>query len=247
MGGDPAIYTRLQGMMDMDEDTEAGSYIPERVPDSDRRFVEEAPRFGNRVGWGDEPAILIVDMTEAFLGDRATESNPVPPTASLLETARETDTPVFYTVPGEANGYPDGYPKAIKASPASARGPDLELTEERREWIENLDVIPPAIEPKTHDFVVEKPRASAFFDTHLGAVLRYEGIDTLVICGLTTSGCVRSTAVDSHSNNFCTIVPQECVADSVAISHDISLFDLDQRYADVTSVDRVHEQLRSSA
>lgn len=229
----------------MDADKAAEQYVPERVPDPDRRFVEETSRFGNRVGWGNDPALLIVDMTEAFLGDRATTPDPVPPTALLIETARETDTPVFYTVPGETNGYTDGYPKAIKASPASARGPDLELTEERREWIELIDVIPPAIEPNPDELVVEKPRASAFFDTHLGAVLRYEGIDTLVVCGLTTSGCVRATSVDSHSHNFRTIVPEECVADSIAVSHDISLFDLDQRYADVMGVDRVCDRLKS--
>lgn len=230
----------------MDSDFRDSSYIPDRVPATDREFVTEKDRFGNRVGWGDTPALLIVDMTEGFLSDRVTDPDPVPPTASLIETARETDTPVYYTVPGESSGYPDGYPVAIKASPASDRGPDTELTEQRREWLQRIDVIPEAIEPRDDEVVIEKPRASAFFDTHLGNALRYEGVDTLIVTGLTTGGCVRATATDSHSSNFRTIVPIESVADTMKVSHEISLFDLDQRYADVTPVETVEARLKSS-
>ncbi|MFB6082202.1 MAG: isochorismatase family protein [Halanaeroarchaeum sp.] len=225
------------------DDRPESSFVPDVVPEDDRQFVAERARLGNRVGWGETPAILVVDMTEAFLGERATDPDPVPHTASLLARARETSTPVYYTVPGESTGYPDGYPVAIKASPASARGPDVELTPERRDWLDRIDAIPPEIEPRDDEVVIEKPRASAFFDTHLGNVLRYEGVDTLVVTGLTTSGCVRATAVAAHSANLRTIVPVECVADSVSISHDIALFDLDHRYADVTSVAAVKDRL----
>lgn len=218
-------------------------YIPQEVPDRDRRFVADRGRLGNRVGWGDTPAVLVVDMTEAFLDDRATEPDPVPHTASLLGMAHETDTPVYYTVPGESARYPDGYPVAIKASPASERGPDIDLTEERREWLRRLDEIPTAIKPQEDEVVVEKPRASAFFDTHLGNLLRYEDVDTLIVAGLATSACVRATTVDAHSMNLRTIVPVECVADSVRISHEITLFDIDHRYADVTTVDEVEDRL----
>lgn len=228
----------------MDDQPES-PFVPDVVPEDDRQFVDETVRLGNRVGWGEMPAILVVDMTEAFLGDRATEPDPVPHTASLLATARETSTPIYYTVPGESAGFPNGYPVAIKASPESARGPDIDLTAERRKWLEGIDVIPSAIEPRDDEVVIEKPRASAFFDTHLGNALRYDGVDTLVVAGLTTSGCVRATAVAAHSSNFRTIVASDCVADSVAISHDISLFDLDHRYADVTPVAEIEDRLRA--
>jgi nicotinamidase-related amidase len=107
--------------------------------------------------------------------------------------------------------------------------------------------VPPAIAPREDEPVLEKARASAFFDTHLANLLHYYSVDTLVVCGTNTSGCVRATVVDSHSSNFRTVVPPECVGDGVVASHEMALFDMDARYADVRPVDEVRAKLETVA
>jgi len=78
-------------------------------------------------------------------------------------------------------------------------------------------------------------------------MLHYYDIDTLIVTGMTTSGCVRGTVVDAQSSNFRTIVPPECVGDRSIISHELSLFDMSMKYADVTPVDEVIEKLNDYA
>ena len=220
------------------EDT--GLYLPEIVPESDREYVASQSRYGNRIGWGEKPAILVVDMMVAFVEERRTGEDCVESTAQLLDAARAADVPIFYAVPAGRGAFPPGYPVPIKASPGTDRGPERsERTAGHDEWVAKLDQFPAAVEPADSDHVVEKPRASAFFDTHLSNLLHYYGIDTLVVCGTNTSGCVRATVVDSHSSNFRTIVPQECVAGVTTATHEVTLFDMDLRYADVTPLDDV--------
>lgn len=221
-------------------------YLPEIVPESDREYVESQPRYGNRVGWGENPAVLVVDMTVAFVEERRTGEDVVESTARLLETARAADVPVFHAVPAGRGAFPPGYPVPIKAAPGTDRGPERsERTASHEEWVEKLDRFPPAVEPAESDHVVEKPRASAFFDTHLSNLLHHYGIDTLVVCGTNTSGCVRATVVDGHSSNFRTIVPEECVAGVTTATHEVALFDMDLRYADVTPLDDVVSTLET--
>jgi nicotinamidase-related amidase len=224
---------------------DSGLYVPDIVPDEDRQFYERRRRYGNRVGWGDRPAVLVVDMTLAFTEEAPDGEACIAANERLLSAARDADVPVFYTTPTPAGTYPDGYPVTTKASPASDRGPKRTGDGDRSAWLDTLDRIAPALEPLPDEQVIEKPRASAFFDTHLGNVLRYEGIDTLVVAGMTTGGCIRSTVVDSHSSNFRTIVPEECVADPSGISHEVGLFDMDVKYADVTPLDEVCDTLET--
>ncbi|MEF8851010.1 MAG: isochorismatase family protein [Haloarculaceae archaeon] len=231
----------------MTTDSESEMYVPDVVPAEDSAYYENEGRYGNRVGWGETPAVLVVDMTLAFTGEAPDVSGPcIDATERLLSTARDADAPVVYAKPNPAGTYPDGYPVTTKASPASSRGPDpsdLDDHEGREEWLSNLDRVVPALEPREEDPVVRKSRASAFFDTHLANLLRYDGVDTLVVAGMTTSGCIRATVADSHSSNFRTIVPQECVADPSGISHEVGLFDMDMKYADVTPLSAVLEKL----
>lgn len=222
-------------------DRKSEPYIPDVVPEADREYFETDPRYGNRVGWGETPAVLVVDMTRAFTeeapdgGDSVIGAN-----ERVLAAAREAGLPVAYTRPYPPGTFPDGYPVVTKAAPASARGPEPDASHDDYEaWRAKLTEIPAALEPREEEPVLEKARASAFFDTHLANVLRYEGVDTLVVTGMVTSGCVRSTVVDSHSSNFRTIVPEECVADPSGISHEIALFEMDMKYADVTPVEEV--------
>jgi nicotinamidase-related amidase len=106
--------------------------------------------------------------------------------------------------------------------------------------------IPEIIEPEPGDVIITKSKPSAFFGTALAAVLNYHGVDTTIVTGMVTSGCVRATAVDAFSYNYRVIVPIECVADRSETSHQINLFDLDTKYADVTPLDEVLAHLRAS-
>ena len=91
-----------------------------------------------------------------------------------------------------------------------------------------------------------KKGASAFFGTHLSAILTTLGIDSVILCGATTSGCVRATAVDLLQLGYPTVVPRECVADRAQAPHDANLFDMQAKYAEVVSVETVIDQLTQS-
>lgn len=205
------------------------AYVPEVVPEEDLAYFDTAGH-GARIGWGDAPGVLVVDMTEEFTGERTAVGTPaVEATAVLLEAARAAAVPVVFTRPDPA--LPDDYRGTTKPKAPSAPGR------------EGRNVIDDRLDPRDDEFVLDKPRASAFFDTHLAAMYREWGVDTLVVTGLTTSGCVRASVVDAHSHNFNTVVVAEGTADRSAISHEISLFDLDMKYADVTPVDDVVAKL----
>jgi nicotinamidase-related amidase len=233
--------------VDMSQDDDRTPYIPDVVPADDRAYYEDERRYANRVGWGDRPAVLIVDMTLAFTEEADDGQACIDANERLLAAARDAGVPIYYMTPTPAGTYPDGYPVTTKASPASDRGPDRSGGGDRSGWLAKLDTIAPPLEPRRDEIVIEKPRASAFFDTHLSNLLHGMGVDTLVIAGMTTGGCIRASAVDSHSSNFRTIVPMECTADPSGISHEVALFDLDMKYADVTPLPAVIERLSTYA
>ena len=103
------------------------------------------------------------------------------------------------------------------------------------------------VQPFSGETVWEKKYASAFFGTALAAALTAQLIDTLVVVGCTTSGCVRASAVDGCQNGFRTIVVRECVGDRSAAAHEANLNDLDAKYADVMSLDDVTKYLAENA
>ena len=90
-----------------------------------------------------------------------------------------------------------------------------------------------ALAPKPGELVIRKTQASAFFGTHLGACLVAKGIDTLVVTGCTTSGCVRASVIDAMSMNYRTVIASDCVGDRALGPHDANLFDMGQKYADL--------------
>jgi maleamate amidohydrolase len=102
-----------------------------------------------------------------------------------------------------------------------------------------------AFAPQPGDLVIEKERASAFYGTPLVAQLTGRGIDSLIICGESTSGCVRASTVDAYSNGYHATVAEECVFDRAELIHKISLFDLHHKYADVMETDAVIAELES--
>jgi nicotinamidase-related amidase len=99
--------------------------------------------------------------------------------------------------------------------------------------------IRPEFKPQPGDVVITKQRASAFFGTPLIAHLTQLGIRTIVMCGESTSGCVRASAVDAYSHGFHVVLVEECCFDRSPISHKINLFDLHHKYADVMKIDEV--------
>lgn len=197
-------------------------------------------RHGDPGGYGRSPALLVVDMTYAFCdpayslaagpwGAMALKHLP-----GLLQACRERDVPIVYTRLTELIRT---HPAAGTISRKRVRGIQEALEAPRANDI--VDEIAPA----TGDFVLEKSGASAFHGTDLLKILIYYRIDTLIVTGAATSGCVRATVVDAGSYNYYVVVPEECVADRAEPPHQASLFDMQMKYADVVPVSAVLEYL----
>jgi N-formylmaleamate deformylase len=105
--------------------------------------------------------------------------------------------------------------------------------------------IDPRLEPREDEPVVLKKGASGFFGTNLASILLTQGVDAVVLCGATTSGCIRATAIDLLQYGWPTLVPRECVGDRARAPHDNNLFDIQAKYADVVSVDDALAYLES--
>ena len=184
---------------------------------------------------GTSPALIIVDMTVAFVdsayptGHSPTGWPCVDANVELLAHARSLGVPVYFTKNFPDAGYvpaphelgrwkAQGVPKVPGALPPG-------------------DLIVDALTPRDDETVIHKhSRPSAFFGTPLASYLTYQRIDTVIVTGMTTSGCVRATALDAFQNNFNVVIPYECAADRSQISHRVSLFDLHMKYADVVSL-----------
>ncbi|TYT62634.1 isochorismatase family protein [Natrialba swarupiae] len=207
------------------------AYIPDIIPKDDLDYMDQGG-YGARMGWGERPAVLVVDMLEIFassdhLGRSESSGSTISETKRLLSAAREADLPVFYT--------------RLADDETTLRNHRGIIDEKKDGAFDNVDIdaastIHPELTPEDGDVVLEKPKLSAFFDTHLANVLRLEGIDTLVIVGLSTSGGVRSSVVDANCHNIRPIVPAECVGDRSEISHEVTLFNIDMKFGDVESV-----------
>ena len=215
------------------------AYVPDVVTDEDLAKFDEAG-FGARMGWGDSPAVVVVDMTRQFtsgdypLGRSDTGEAAVDSIATLLDTARGADLPVYYLRGMDDSHVGSAYAGVKGEKSAGSPFDPGEGNEIRTE-----------LEPAEDDVVIQKPRPSAFFDTPLANMLRHAGIDTVVVTGMVTSGCVRGTVVDAFSHNFRVVVPAECSADRGDISHEVSLFDMDMKYADVTPLSDVLDTIDS--
>jgi len=193
--------------------------------------------FGNRVGFGERPALLIVDFVEGFTDPAKFGGFNIPDairqTERLLAAARAAGLPVAHTrVVYQEDGAELG--AFARKVPSLAT-----LTEDAPE-----SRIVPSLTPRPGEYVVKKLHASAFFGTGLAPWLIAKGVDTLLVTGCTTSGCVRASVIDSCAYNFRTIVPRECSGDRAEAPHEANLFDMDQKYADVMPLDAVLERIR---
>jgi len=184
--------------------------------------------FGRPLEWGSAPAVLVVDMVRAYfepvaelyLGSR----DCMDATVRVLAAARAGGVPVIYTRVGYGPGGIDGglFFKKVGALRHFVTGAGSTLGE-----------IMPEIDPRPAELVITKQYASAFFGTSLAATLAAGRVDTLVVCGVSTSGCVRATAVDAISYGYLPVVVRQAVGDRDPRPHEASLFDLAAKYAEV--------------
>ena len=179
---------------------------------------------------GERPAVLVVDFScgftdpECALGSDLTAE--VEATRRLLDAARAKGLPVIFTTIGYEPSLRDGGLWLQKV-------PTLGDLQVGGRWVE----INPRLEPHEDETIVLKKGASAFFGTNLAAILVSQGIDSVVLCGATTSGCIRATAIDLLQYGFPALVPRECVGDRAQAPHEANLFDIQAKYADVVSLD----------
>ncbi|MFB2600260.1 isochorismatase family protein [Herbiconiux sp. P17] len=212
------------------------------LSDADRERMATG-RFARRSGYGDRVAVLVIDAQNYMVGPVGDEQIDYPSScgdigvqalrniARLLDAARAAGCPVFYSRYELARDGSDmgGYRR--KRELLDSEGWVLEDSFGAR--------IADAVAPQPGDVVFVKKKPSGFNGTPLTGYLIDRAVDTVIVVGGSTSNCVRATAVDAASLNYRVIVPADAVFDRVAISHRVSLFDLDRQYADVEWTDDV--------
>ena len=203
--------------------------------------------YGKAGGFGTRPALFIIDVQYNFTGDEPGESQvegikkyrthcgeagwkAVPHIERLLKLARAKNLPVFYTQSERRADMRDSGVQVGK-SHRGAEQTSIEGTHATQ------TVAPLAPEPQ--DILIGKRKPSAFFGTLFMSHLNFFDVDTLIMTGCTTSGCLRASTVDAYSFNFKVIIPEETAFDRFEASHAINLFDLNCKYADVIPTDEV--------
>jgi nicotinamidase-related amidase len=185
-----------------------------------------------KMGFGRSPAVLVVDMTYAYfdsdspLGYGADSGwKAVEALRGLLGEARDRNVPIIYT---------RSAPLKVKKNELKGLGRKHTRPEEKTDHA-RMGTIVQELAPTEDDLVIDKFRASAFFGTPLISYLIFHRIDTLILTGTSTSGCVRTTAAEASSYNYHVVIPQECVFDREPLWHEVTLAVLGQKYADVVS------------
>jgi maleamate amidohydrolase len=202
--------------------------------------IYRAQGFAQRIGMGARPALVIVDFVAGFTDPAhfggGNIRDAIACTVPLLQRARARGWPVAHTRVVYADDGSDAGAFARKAPNL------LRLTE-----TSPLSQIVPELTPLPGELVLRKRQASAFFGTEFASWLAWRGIDTLVVAGCTTSGCVRATVVDAVSSNLRTIVATDCVGDRALGPHEANLFDMGQKYADLMTADEIMSANRETA
>lgn len=198
---------------------------------------------------GRQPALLVIDVTEAFCGDKpepilesvrryrnssgAIAWDSVAVIGRLVEAARAASVPVIYT-------------RAMTSS--SGIGPGRWAAKNRRvdeDDGEQHRIVGP-LRPEPGDIIVDKTKPSGFFGTPLLSFMVDHGIDSLIVCGCTTSGCVRATVVDAFSNNLPVSVVSDGCFDRIAVSHVVSLFEMNLKYGNVVDSTTAIDLIRTA-
>jgi maleamate amidohydrolase len=189
--------------------------------------------FHGRAGFGQRPALLVIDMNVGFT-DPASPlhcdvDGVVEAIERLLASARAAGLPVVYTTVA----YDDA--GKARASVFIEKVPAL-LALEAGSHLVDID---PRLAPQKGETVLTKLFASAFFETPLAAMLAEEGCDGVIVTGASTSGCVRATVVDALQHGFRVVVPREAVGDRNPAAHEANLYDIDAKYGDVVPLSDV--------
>ena len=196
--------------------------------------------FAMRTGYGKKPVLLIVDFINAFTdpttplgGDFTAE---IQVTSGVLEVFRTRGLPVVFTVIAYQPDLRDGgmWVRKISSAETLIKGTPMVEVDDR-------------IRPRTGEYVLEKKMASAFFGTALDGYLAGLGVDTVIMAGCTTSGCIRASAIDSMSYGYHTVVVADAVGDRAEGPHEANLFDIESKYGDVVPATEVIDYLRALA
>ena len=186
-------------------------------------------------GLGQHPALVLVDLINGFtdpacpLGSEADDV--VAANAQLLQIFRTLGLPVFFTTVV--------YHNENQARVFRDRVPALEVLQPGSHWVQ----VDQRLAPLANELVIEKNWASGFFRTDLHTKLKQANVDSLIVTGLTTSGCVRATAVDGLQHDYRVVIPREAVGDRNPQAHEANLFDLNAKYADVLDLKEVLSML----
>ncbi len=212
------------------------------LSDRDRQVIQHSGH-GKKQGFGDRPVLFIVDAQEHFVGLQTDILSSIAVYATsvgeeawtavanirrLLGVARKAGIPVFYSLSGTRKN------ETAFDSFQKKRSAEVPFTGVVRE-----------LAPRPEDVVIEKRFASAFTGTPLVSFLNGLRVDTLLVCGFTTSGCVRATVVDAVAYNYNVAVVAEGCADRLTISHKVALLDMDMKYADVVNVQEAESYILS--
>lgn len=193
---------------------------------------------------GPNVVVLVIDMSPIFVdellfprAEKGTGKQCVQAIKAFLDGIRDFELPIIYTT---------GY---VFRSEAESGAWMYRFPQEQRHRVAAMDStdlheIVADIAPREEDLVILKEKPSAFFGTQLQSVLNHHRTDTAIITGMSTSGCVRATAVDAFSLNYKVVIPRECVADSRRASHEITLYDIDAQTGDVRPMMEVIEALK---
>lgn len=194
--------------------------------------------FDGSLGFGRSPALILVDFVQAYFEQGsplyAGVEDALASALRIRNAARKAAIPIIYTNVVYQHGGVDGgiFYRKVPALEAFIAGNPL------GDW-------PTGLEPAADELVVSKQYPSAFFGTSLAATLTARDIDTLIITGLTTSGCIRATCIDTVSNGFIPIVVADACGDRHAAPHEANLFDMNAKYGDVVDEATVIEHLET--
>lgn len=193
-----------------------------------------------KVGFGARPGVIVVDVVAGFTDRRSPLAGDfdgeVRQIRRLLATARRAAVPIYFTTVA--------YDRACTEAGVFVRKvPSLRYLVRGSRWV----AVDRRLRRRATETLIEKQFASAFFGTPLASMLTTRGVDTVIVTGVTTSGCVRATAVDALQHGFRTIVPRECVGDRAPGPHEANLLDIDGKYGDVVALDEVLTYLNGLA
>jgi maleamate amidohydrolase len=193
--------------------------------------------FANQLPLGVRPALVMVDLVRAYFEPGAQlymgDASPLHGAAELLAAARAARIPVIHTRVTYSGGGADG-------------GYFFQKVGALREFVGDtpLGQIMPEVAPDGAEVTIVKQYASAFFGTSLASTLSTLGVDTVLIAGVSTSGCIRATAVDAIQSGFIPVVVREAVGDRHPAPHEASLFDIQAKYGEVRDLSTVTDYLQ---